>query len=203
MGAPHSGRRRIAENWCPSHPGRAVRCRQVQVVGAAGFVAPFRRRRRAERASPSPGWSRGGRGQHPAGARSTQVASCLERPDQIGQIAVRRGLKLGCDSVGSTRCAAVVPRRSSRTGVVAVAGARQSTLPVPTRQGPAPELRCGAFVSGLFRRRPTLPGGFPQVPSALAGLTSVFGMGTGVTPPLWPPETVLNKALVAVRRPPL
>ena len=29
----------------------------------------------------------------------------------------------------------------------------------------------------------------PQVPSALAGLTSVFGMGTGVTPPLWPPET--------------
>ena len=29
-----------------------------------------------------------------------------------------------------------------------------------------------------------------QVPSALAGLTSVFGMGTGVTPPLWPPETL-------------
>ena len=32
-------------------------------------------------------------------------------------------------------------------------------------------------------------GASPQVPSALAGLTSVFGMGTGVTPPLWPPET--------------
>src|SRR3954452_2852411 len=29
----------------------------------------------------------------------------------------------------------------------------------------------------------------PQVPSALAGLTAVFGMGTGVTPPPWPPET--------------
>ena len=29
----------------------------------------------------------------------------------------------------------------------------------------------------------------PQVPSARAGLTSVFGMGTGVSPPLWPPET--------------
>ena len=28
----------------------------------------------------------------------------------------------------------------------------------------------------------------PQVPSALVGLTSVFGMGTGVTPPLWPPK---------------
>ena len=32
-------------------------------------------------------------------------------------------------------------------------------------------------------------GAAPQVPSAHAGLTSVFGMGTGVTPPLWPPET--------------
>ena len=32
-------------------------------------------------------------------------------------------------------------------------------------------------------------GVYPQVPSALAGLTAVFGMGTGVTPPLWPPET--------------
>ena len=35
-------------------------------------------------------------------------------------------------------------------------------------------------------------GDSPQVPSALAGLTSVFGMGTGVTPPLWPPENVLS-----------
>ena len=31
-------------------------------------------------------------------------------------------------------------------------------------------------------------GGYPQVPSALAVFTSVFGMGTGVSPPLWPPE---------------
>ena len=31
-----------------------------------------------------------------------------------------------------------------------------------------------------------------QVPSALEGLTSVFGMGTGVTPPLWPPEHLLS-----------
>ncbi len=29
----------------------------------------------------------------------------------------------------------------------------------------------------------------PQVPSALAGLTSVFGMGTGGTLPPWSPET--------------
>ena len=34
-----------------------------------------------------------------------------------------------------------------------------------------------------IRRRPTLPLGDPAVPSALEGLTAVFGMGTGVTPP--------------------
>ena len=30
-------------------------------------------------------------------------------------------------------------------------------------------------------QRPTLTGGNPQLPSALKSLTSVFGMGTGVT----------------------
>jgi len=33
-------------------------------------------------------------------------------------------------------------------------------------------------------------GDSPQVPSALVGLTSVFGMGTGVSPPPWPPENL-------------
>ena len=41
----------------------------------------------------------------------------------------------------------------------------------------------------VFRQRPTLPLGVPAVPSALEGLTSVFGMGTGVAPPPLPPET--------------
>ena len=40
-----------------------------------------------------------------------------------------------------------------------------------------------------IRRRPTLPHGDRAVPSALEGLTAVFGMGTGVSPPLSPPET--------------
>ena len=35
----------------------------------------------------------------------------------------------------------------------------------------------------------------PQVPSALAGLTAVFGMGTGVSPPPWPPEIVRSAFL--------
>src|SRR5664280_2233512 len=38
-------------------------------------------------------------------------------------------------------------------------------------------------------------GATPQVPSALAGLTAVFGMGTGVSPPPWPPETVRSPGL--------
>jgi len=39
------------------------------------------------------------------------------------------------------------------------------------------------FPSHCSRHYPTLPGpGWVQVPSALKGLTAVFGMGTGVTP---------------------
>ena len=41
----------------------------------------------------------------------------------------------------------------------------------------------------------------PQVPSALAGLTAVFGMGTGVAPPPWSPEIVLRAAAaIGLRR---
>ena len=39
-----------------------------------------------------------------------------------------------------------------------------------------------------IRQRPTLPQGNPAVPSALVDLTSEFGMGSGVPPPLWPPK---------------
>jgi hypothetical protein len=38
------------------------------------------------------------------------------------------------------------------------------------------------------RQRPTLAGGNPQLPSALESLTSVFGMGTGVTFPPSSPD---------------
>ena len=36
-------------------------------------------------------------------------------------------------------------------------------------------------------------GVYPQVPSALAVLTSVFGMGTGVTLPVWSPKPVVKE----------
>ena len=37
------------------------------------------------------------------------------------------------------------------------------------------------ILQSIAQRRPTLTGGNPQLPSALKSLTSVFGMGTGVT----------------------
>ncbi len=42
-------------------------------------------------------------------------------------------------------------------------------------------------------RRPTLTGGSPQLPSALKSLTSVFGMGTGVTSSLLPPDKLFYR----------
>ncbi len=41
-------------------------------------------------------------------------------------------------------------------------------------------------------QRPTLTGGSPQLPSAQKSLTSVFGMGTGVTSLLSPPNLSLQ-----------
>ena len=45
----------------------------------------------------------------------------------------------------------------------------------------------GTGLKEKSRRRPTLARAGPALPSAMGGLTSVFGMGTGISPPLWPP----------------
>ena len=42
------------------------------------------------------------------------------------------------------------------------------------------------------RQRPTLARASPALPSAMEPLTSVFGMGTGVTTPLWPPAKTVS-----------
>ena len=79
----------------------------------------------------------------------------------------------------------------------AVTGRRhRRSVPVATR-GPGRDERPRALPRGVLRRRSTEnPGGdllsqgvSPQVPSARAVFTSVFGMGTGVSPPQLPPET--------------
>ena len=49
---------------------------------------------------------------------------------------------------------------------------------------PTPACKAGALPAELIlhlRQRPTLTGTRSQLPSALESLTSVFGMGTGVT----------------------
>ncbi len=50
----------------------------------------------------------------------------------------------------------------------------------------APRMR--SVFSKTSRRRPTLPRLWDAVPSALRGLASEFGMGSGVSPTVWPPE---------------
>ena len=40
----------------------------------------------------------------------------------------------------------------------------------------------------------------PQVPSAQAGLTAVFDMGTGVSPPPWPPEIYETQSTTLLER---
>jgi hypothetical protein len=58
----------------------------------------------------------------------------------------------------------------------------------------------GAFSSKYSGDVLLSQGESPQVPSALAGLTSVFGMGTGVTLPLRSPETMLHRSFGPVLR---
>ena len=52
------------------------------------------------------------------------------------------------------------------------------------------------------RRRPTLAGGNPQLPSALKSLTSVFGMGTGVTSSQSSPDLhhLFSKTILSIAR---
>jgi hypothetical protein len=52
-------------------------------------------------------------------------------------------------------------------------------------------LSCSGIL-GVAWQRPTLAGEKPQLPSALESLTTVFGMGTGVTSPPSPPDKFLN-----------
>ena len=50
------------------------------------------------------------------------------------------------------------------------------------------------------RRRPTRARAGPALPSAKEPLTSVFGMGTGMTTPLWPPANSRSELDARVNR---
>src|SRR5262249_10093787 len=78
-----------------------------------------------------------------------------------------------------------MPRTVPGAGPVPSAPRRLKTTEDPCRsRGPHRSKSGGVLLS---------QGVSSQVPSALAGLTSVFGMGTGVTPPPWPPKSFLKR----------
>ncbi len=56
-----------------------------------------------------------------------------------------------------------------------------------TKNAPA---KAGGTFLNTSRRRPTLPRLWDAVPSALRGLAAEFGMGSGVSPTVWPPEKI-------------
>ena len=67
-------------------------------------------------------------------------------------------------------------------------------LRILQRAGCQAHLITEAFREGKkkSRQRPTLARASPALPSAMEPLTSVFGMGTGVTTPLWPPAKTVS-----------
>ena len=78
-------------------------------------------------------------------------------------------------------------RPTGRRGMMLIA-------PPPERKEKARHRDIDAELVKVFRHRPTLPRVSRAVPSALEGLTAVFGMGTGVSPPLSSPENVFSCA---------
>ena len=117
-------------------------------------------------------------------ARSTRAASEQRRP----------GASAG-NACEPLNCATITGQAGT--------GEQQPTLPLASRSGDrGPEPPTGTPVGEDHSRPPLRSGGLGRsvfggvllshtlagaVPSALEGLASGFGMGPGVSPPLWPP----------------
>ena len=138
--------------------------------------------------------SRGGprAGRHPAGTRArgggcgvTWRAPAGHRPPALPRRRAPGLLGPGLRLAAAPACGV------SGAGLMRASVARARTRRSPRRRG----LRSLEKSGGDLLSQ----GASPQVPSALAGLTSVFGMGTGVTPPLWPPETCFQSPRVFPR----
>ena len=114
--------------------------------------------------------------------------------------ALRRGGRASSSESGRRRGGRSLAGVGIRTSSTAsTARTRVATLPDAARRPAWPTGRENGEGEALSRLPFEKSGGVllsqgrtSQVPSALEGLTSVFGMGTGVTPPLWPPKSVVN-----------
>ena len=74
--------------------------------------------------------------------------------------------------------------------IASFGAANRTELPLPAARGMAqkqmrPRSCAPGPLASRSHRRATLPPGNPAVPSPMRGLTSVFGMGTGVAPAPW------------------
>ena len=102
-------------------------------------------------------------------------------------------------SRGSDRCRHRPPDAERRRTCGGDGGrARGTTLPAVVLRQNRARTRLRTPGGALSSRNPggvlLSQGVSSQVPSALEGLTAVFGMGTGVPPPLLPPETLSRDA---------
>ena len=160
-------------------------------VGCQGLCHALRGSHRSASAV-SQGRRTVGRGAHPVGPRGVRHVSALptRRAWRVQVVPLRRPA-----GRSAPRHGAVSPGRSShgRCPVPCPGAYHPGRVSQPfaqatgTRKSPR---WAGALLSNYSGGDLLSQGVTPQVPSARAGLTSVFGMGTGVTPPLWPPETV-------------
>ena len=101
----------------------------------------------------------------------------------------RRGRRTRCRGYSPAR-----PRRGVGDLPPAILGSRDLSFLPPAAAAGATRARSTPIarewtctLRESVRRCPTLPHPAGAVPSALEGLASGFGMGPGVSPPLWPP----------------
>ena len=180
--------------------GLAARRRSARVVGgpslapAAGTAATGRDRSAAA----------AGRGRPPAARpapdgrpmRCSPPRRCrLGATADAGLPPVRRAVRRPIGAAPSSAGGPTPPPPSRR-------GGREGSTRGHVRRCYGPATGRKTTKSASRRRRSSLEksggvllsqGVYPQVPSALTGLTSVFGMGTGVTLSLWPPKSVVNR----------
>ena len=131
----------------------------------------------------------------PGGARPSPRAGGVAAP----------GARLRCGDAGSKKPSRAEAARRRRARVASLAFRVPTDRPsqVPSWQWArvrrngicaerSPDTRKSPAEAGLLQVNPggdlLSQGAPPQVPSAQAGLTAVFDMGTGVSPPPWPPE---------------
>ncbi len=159
--------------------GRAARLAAPGATPAGGRAAT-----RSTRSAATPGGAARARARGPAAGAACAAAAGAARAGR----ATTAGAPSAGARTGTSRTAwGCGHRGTSVHGCVRAPdgpGPGRKREETPAEAGASPEKSGGVLLSR---------GVSSQVPSALVGLTSVFGMGTGVTPRLWPPKSVVKE----------